>query len=104
EDQERAVFGPDRTDGARDPDLLACADRADEPDPVKAVVPGDAGPIGDSQKRVDQVIEQGEEMEALHQVLWIPACVQWIRVLVRADRPVEQRQAAGVDDEPVTLE
>src|SRR5215472_12717053 len=104
EDQEPAVFGPDRADSAADPDLLAGADRADEPDPVEAVVPGDAGPIGDSQQRVDQVVEQGEEVEALHQVLWIPACVEWIRVPVRADRPVEQRQVAGVDDEPVTLE
>src|SRR5215813_1491730 len=53
EDQEPAVLGPDCPDGALDPDLLACADRADEPDPVEAVVPGDAGPIRDSQQRVD---------------------------------------------------
>src|SRR5215472_13759808 len=72
EDQEPAVFGPDRADGALDPDLLAGADRADEPDPVEAVVPGDAGPVGNSQQRVDHVVEQREEMEALHQALWIP--------------------------------
>src|SRR5215470_11712258 len=102
EDQEPAVFGPDCADGALDPDLLAGADRADEPDPVEAVVPGDAGPVGDSQQRVDQVVEQPEEMEALHQALWIPACVERIGVAVRVDRLVEQWQAAGVDDEPVT--
>jgi len=48
------------------------------------------------------VVEQGEEMEALHQILRIPACVERIRVPVRVDRLVEHRQAAGLDDEPVT--
>src|SRR5215469_652786 len=83
EDQERSAFRPDRADGAPDPNLLAGPDRADEPDPVEAVVPGDARPVGDSQQRVDQMVEQGEEMEALHQVLRIPACVERIGVLIR---------------------
>jgi hypothetical protein len=48
------------------------------------------------------VVEQGEEMEALHQARWIPPCVERIGVAVRVDRLVEQWQAAGVDDEPVT--
>src|SRR5262249_13157351 len=94
EDQEPAAFGPDCAAGAPDPDLLAGADRADEPDPVEAVVPGDAGPVGDSQQRVDQVVEQSEEMEALHQALRIPACVERIGVAVRVDRLVEQWKAA----------
>src|SRR5262249_19723576 len=57
EDQEPAAFGPDCTDGALHPDLLALEDRGDGPYPVQGVVPGNDEPVGDSQQRVDQVVE-----------------------------------------------
>src|SRR5262249_11934768 len=100
EDQESAALWLYSADGSPDPDLLARTDGADEPDAVEAVVPSNARAVRDPQQRIDQVVEQRQQMKALDEARRIPAGIQRVRVLIGVDSLVEERQLAGVDGVP----